>query len=374
MLIKENAINSSTNILDNLVYIQESYSPAVIPVTENSRLGKYVISLEDINSYCEDNGSDPGYTISQICEMNNISTDNIAFSVSPESIILGEDVADNAIFLMNEGAEVLAKPVMHDSLYKLLKEDCERIEHGEDSIFLQEITKGFVDKMLGVDYKYGSGKRENPNQTATRADLYNRIARSKFANKEYHVGDIDPISGKRLKKEDIGYLTTFSHAADNRKKRLDKKQADEDRAWNIHDYGDEFATANEKHPERAGKNFEKLKDLQSTHYFIDQKMRDKKEQEQADKEAMKTAKEEVKTGMDEIHKMEEEAYKSDNKNFISKVIARLHDLSNSYSEKYKNVKVSGPKTAIQKVLSYITRAISSLTKRLHNMSTKYKIK
>ena len=79
MLIKENAINSSTNILDNLVYIQESYSPAVIPVTENSRLGKYVISLEDINSYCEDNGSDPEYTISQICEMNNISTDNIAF-------------------------------------------------------------------------------------------------------------------------------------------------------------------------------------------------------------------------------------------------------------------------------------------------------
>ena len=372
MLIKESALNSSaTSVLDNILYIQESSNPVVVPVVENSRLGKYIIALEDISNYCDDNGTDPGYTISKICEMNSIPVDDIAFSVTPESIILGEDVANSAIYLMNEGANVLAKPVIHDDLYNLLKEDCERIEHGQDSIFLQEITKGFLDKMLGVNYKYGSGKRENPNQRATESDLNSRVAKSKFVNKEY-IGQ-PLLTGKKMSMRNVGELSRVDHVINNREKRFNKRQADEDRAWNIHDYGDEFANANINNPEKAAENFEKLKNIHTTHYFIDDKARKKKEQDEANKEAMKNTKEEVKSGMDGIYKMEEEAYKSNNKNFIAKVIARLHDLSNSYSEKYKNIKVSGPKTAIQKVLSYITRAISSLTKRLHNISTKYKI-
>lgn len=48
MLIKESLIvppSSSLKLLGKLQYIEESVSPAVIPVTENSRLGKYIVSL-----------------------------------------------------------------------------------------------------------------------------------------------------------------------------------------------------------------------------------------------------------------------------------------------------------------------------------------
>ena len=71
----------------------------------------------------------------------------------------------------------------------------------------------------------------------------------------------------------------------------------------------------------------------------------------------------------EINKAEH----SNDKNFIAKVIAKLHDWAKRYSEKYKETEISGPKTAIQKALSFITKAIASLTKRLHNLTTKYKI-
>ena len=66
----------------------------------------------------------------------------------------------------------------------------------------------------------------------------------------------------------------------------------------------------------------------------------------------------------------DDLHRSNNKNLIAKGLAKLHDWAKRLNEKYKETKVSGPKTAIKKALSWITGAIASLTRRLHNLTTK----
>ena len=51
MIIKEENIKPS--LLDSIPYIDEQpISEAIIPITENTRLGKYIVSIEDIDSLC----------------------------------------------------------------------------------------------------------------------------------------------------------------------------------------------------------------------------------------------------------------------------------------------------------------------------------
>ena len=65
------------------------------------------------------------------------------------------------------------------------------------------------------------------------------------------------------------------------------------------------------------------------------------------------------------------AKSSNDKNFIAKVIARLHDWAKKYRDKYKNGdSKSNVKPAFQKAIYYITNAITALTRRLHNLTTK----
>ena len=71
-----------------------------------------------------------------------------------------------------------------------------------------------------------------------------------------------------------------------------------------------------------------------------------------------------------IKRLQQQAQRSNNKNLIAKGLAKLHDWAKRLNEKYKETKVSGPKTAIKKALSWITGAIASLTRRLHNLTTK----
>ena len=66
----------------------------------------------------------------------------------------------------------------------------------------------------------------------------------------------------------------------------------------------------------------------------------------------------------------DDLHRSNNKNLIAKGLVKLHDWAKRLNEKYKETKVSGPKTAIKKALSWITGAIASLTRRLHNLTTK----
>ena len=145
MLIKESEIISSP--LDNIQYIEQPITEATIPVTENSRLGKYVVSIEDITQFCEDTNSDPGYVISQICESNGIETDTLAFSVKEESVILGESAANISVALMNEGADVLAAPTSHNWLWMAIGEGIQE----KFGIPLDEVSVAWVQKKLGYE-------------------------------------------------------------------------------------------------------------------------------------------------------------------------------------------------------------------------------
>lgn len=145
MIIKEENIKPS--LLDSIPYIDEQpISEAIIPITENTRLGKYIVSIEDIDSFCEDNCEDPGYVISRICKSNGISPDNIAFSIKEESVILGESAASISNQLAKNGNFVYAIYPVHDKLWKSIGyELCE-----EFKIPIQEVTIGWVNKKVGT--------------------------------------------------------------------------------------------------------------------------------------------------------------------------------------------------------------------------------
>ena len=69
-----------------------------------------------------------------------------------------------------------------------------------------------------------------------------------------------------------------------------------------------------------------------------------------------------------IKRLQQQAQRSNNRGFIAKIIARLNAIARKYREKYKTVKVSGPKTAIQRVIAFISKCAASLTAKLHSLT------
>lgn len=156
MLIKESEIMSSP--LDNIQYIEQPITEAAIPVAENSRLGKYVVSIEDISEFCENTNGDPGYVISRICESNGINSDSLAFSIKEESIILGEDAANISVSLMNEGAGIFATPTKHDELWINIGEELKSIIESS----LDEVSAYWVKNKLGGISFFPKEDKERP--------------------------------------------------------------------------------------------------------------------------------------------------------------------------------------------------------------------
>ena len=368
MLIKEETIKQS--LLYNIPYIDNQFlDESVIPVTENSRLGKYIISVEDISSFCENSEKDPGYVISRICESNNISANDIAFSVTEESIILEDEVAENAMYLMNEGAEVLAKPVIHDDLYDIIEEECKQSVYDKRAV--SEVSQDFVNKML-VGNSFMKGGPE----------------------KGYKG---------RANKWTVRY-------------EKNKREKDEEKAWNIHDYGDPYYTNFDfdmKKDREMAKGFKEIRDNEPLNHTIDkmddnerfkldneiwngtdaiQQMNDQDEldryqaqmdmktrlkKQKLDKELEEEKKrsEQTKADNERIRKLNIEtkkAARSNNRSFIAKVIARLNAIARKYRDKYKNVKVNGPKTAIQRILAFIAKCVAMLTAKLHSLSKHFR--
>lgn len=338
MLISENMlVPPPTKVLEGIKYIEESYSPAMIPVTENSRLDKYVVSLEDINSYCENTSADPGYIVSQICETNNIPVDDIAFSVTQESIILQDEVAKNAIYLMNEGAEVLAKPVVHDALYDVLEEDCARVYQGLDPVFLNEVTAGYLAKKLGLDTKYDNSY-ENPH-------IYNMNEKN-----------WNQYMGKRASNSDLKELLTIKKMG-GFKQHMQSQKTHKGRLKDAIIYKDEIDKDRLAHMGHVGRErAQKQKELEQ------QKKQAEIEQKQAEENKRQ------KDTDTKIKRLQQQAQRSNNRGFIAKIIARLNAIARKYREKYKTVKVSGPKTAIQRVIAFISKCVASLTAKLHSLT------
>lgn len=180
MLIKESEIISSP--LDNIQYIEQPITEATIPVTENSRLGKYVVSIEDIDSFCENNCKDFEYVISKICENNKISSDNIAFSITEESVILGESAANISVALMNEGADVLAAPTSHNWLWMAIGEGIQE----KFGIPLDEVTYKWMRNKIGMDQAFDD---KIDSKRATSKDLSISVAAKNGIHKLTHGGD-----------------------------------------------------------------------------------------------------------------------------------------------------------------------------------------
>ena len=426
MLIKEETIKQS--LLYNIPYIDNQFlDESVIPVTENSRLGKYIISVEDISSFCENSEKDPGYVISRICESNNISANDIAFSVTEESIILEDEVAENAMYLMNEGAEVLAKPVIHDDLYDIIEEECKQSVYDKRAV--SEVSQDFVNKMLGVDYvpdvQIGNSfmKGGPEKEYKGRANKWTvRMAASKYKKNFLRTSKKDDIP-EYIKLMQHGKRYMDLHRENNKKNRFrdrkyekNKREQDEEKAWNIHDYGDPYYTNFDfdmKKDREMAKGFKEIRDNEPLNHTIDkmddnerfklgneiwngtdaiQQMNDQDEldryqaqmdmktrlkKQKLDKELEEEKKrsEQTKADNERIRKLNIEtkkAARSNNRSFIAKVIARLNAIARKYRDKYKNVKVNGPKTAIQRILAFIAKCVAMLTAKLHSLSKHFR--
>lgn len=113
-----NGLNLGLQLLNEMYYLdaeQSAYTPAMVPVVENSDLGRVIIRLEDLENFCEANGiSDMGYAIHLICEADNIDPSYIGFSIAENTILSDPDLADLSAELLNEGMCVVATPVNED--------------------------------------------------------------------------------------------------------------------------------------------------------------------------------------------------------------------------------------------------------------------
>ena len=391
MLIKESEIMSSP--LDDIQYIEQPISEATIPVTENSRLGKYIVSVEDITKFCEDTNSDPGYVISQICESNGIETDTLAFSVKEESVILGESAANISVALMNEGADVLAAPTSHNWLWMAIGEGIQE----KFGIPLDEVSVAWVQKKLGyepdkissydferradkndVDFWVGTGykgRKRNYDSDNIKSHNYDDDEKN-----EYITGNGRKNNSEFIIKHGLGFLPINNTYQVEKGKyaavKLDgRRVSDHNSGYIDNGYIDNMAQINSNgvmrirmigrsvrgfHKGHVGRETNKIERMA---HRADNRM-DKSIQNSENRiKDMENFEKKMQDEIDDLHR-------SNNKNLIAKGLAKLHDWAKRLNEKYKETKVSGPKTAIKKALSWITGAIASLTRRLHNLTTK----
>ena len=106
--------SNGIRLLDNMYYLSESesqYAPAMVPIVENTNVGKYMIALEDLQEFADSNGiSDMGYALTCVCEADNLDPSYVGFTIQEENVIAYPDMANMVSNLLNEGVTVLAKP------------------------------------------------------------------------------------------------------------------------------------------------------------------------------------------------------------------------------------------------------------------------
>ena len=149
-------IQEANNILNESVYLDESeavVSAKAIPVVENSRIGAYVVRLEDISTFAEDHGMNYENAISSIAESNDIDMDHLAVAVKETTIMANPGI-------VNELNNVVVTPLPEtDSMYQFTEACVDAfIESGDTSymdLLVEETTndKHFSD--LDAERKNG---------------------------------------------------------------------------------------------------------------------------------------------------------------------------------------------------------------------------
>ena len=100
-------IQEASNILNESVYLDESesiLSAKAIPVVENSRIGAYVVKLEDIATFAEDYGMNYNDAMNAVVESNDIDMDHLAVAVKETTIMANPSI-------VNELANVVVTPI-----------------------------------------------------------------------------------------------------------------------------------------------------------------------------------------------------------------------------------------------------------------------
>ena len=139
--LTSNPIQEAYNILNESVYLDESeavVSVKAIPVVENSRIGAYVVRLEDISTFAEDHGMNYENAISSIAESNDIDMDHLAVAVKETTIMANPGI-------INELANVVVTPLPKtDSVYRFTEACVDAfIESGDTSymdLLVEETT------------------------------------------------------------------------------------------------------------------------------------------------------------------------------------------------------------------------------------------
>ena len=125
--MKASALDEATALLEKASYLSDSearYYPEMVPVRENTRLGKNVIRLEDLNEYVLANGiADGSVALQQICEASGIKRDTVVFSVDEVSV-LEDAMMEETVRLIKQdsGMEVYAAPVSEADMASILAE------------------------------------------------------------------------------------------------------------------------------------------------------------------------------------------------------------------------------------------------------------
>ena len=134
-------IQEANNILNESVYLDESesiLSAKAIPVVENSRIGAYVVRLEDIATFSEDHGVSYNNAMNSVAEANSIDIDHLAVAVKETTIMANPGI-------VNELANVVVTPLPKtDSMYQFTEACVDAfIESGDTSymdLLVEETT------------------------------------------------------------------------------------------------------------------------------------------------------------------------------------------------------------------------------------------
>ena len=151
-------IQEASNILNESVYLDESesiLSAKAIPVVENSRIGAYVVKLEDIATFAEDYGMNYNDAMNAVVESNDIDMDHLAVAVKETTIIANPSI-------VNELANVVVTPIPQTDPVYQFTEACVNafIESGDTSYMdlLVEETTTKKDKQI-MDMIHNRAKR-----------------------------------------------------------------------------------------------------------------------------------------------------------------------------------------------------------------------
>ena len=176
MLITERELAGSPihgSILDRLEPLYEhemTFPPSIVPVINNERHNLDLIQLESFLRYGKENDiTDAGYAIAQVCQSNGISDNNIGFIVNEESLYEYDEVAETFRQLLEYNLPMFIAPISKNSIYYsklheaiILDEACVNIQESQNCInyCLQPLDESLGDTKKSISKKLASIQKE----------------------------------------------------------------------------------------------------------------------------------------------------------------------------------------------------------------------